>query len=176
MELSRWFIIAEKITEKQLSAAVIAALRVFFVMCLLGTIAFIYYNSLQIARQSTVASDEVLGLANRLSATLGLSLAFSEGVIRKLAHVAEYMLLGFWLMLTLRVYKTQVVSFLSWPLFLGLFVAVTDEFLQGFVAGRSSEVKDVLIDFGGLVGGLLAGLIAIWLAAAIWRASHKKDK
>jgi VanZ family protein len=41
-----------------------------------------------------------------------------------------------------------------------LFVAVTDEFHQTFVASRSASVRDILIDSGGAILGLLisAGL------------------
>jgi VanZ family protein len=45
-------------------------------------------------------------------------------------------------------------------------VAVSDELLQGFVAGRVADVADVIMDvLGGLTGGMvaLAGILWIFL-------------
>ena len=45
-------------------------------------------------------------------------------------------------------------------LFFALLCAVADEFLQSFT-GRTSSVRDVLIDFGGAVSGLLLSMLLI---------------
>lgn len=37
----------------------------------------------------------------------------------------------------------------------GLMSAITDETIQGFTVGRSKELRDVLIDFTGVLVGLL---------------------
>ena len=81
--------------------------------------------------------------------------------MRKLAHFTEFALVGFWFMLCLRVYTRHFVKYVSWPLFVGLLVAVLDETVQLYVPGRSSSVRDVLIDFGGVLCGLFAALLIL---------------
>ena len=82
-------------------------------------------------------------------------------MIRKLAHFAEYCLLGFFAMLCLRVYTRHFVRHISWPLFFCLFIANLDETLQIFVAGRSSRLTDVWIDFSGVLTGLFVALVIL---------------
>lgn len=79
-------------------------------------------------------------------------------VIRKLAHIIEYLLL------TLSYYysisktfkssgnfqKTFFIAFL-----LGLFYAITDEYHQTFIPGRVGTYEDVLIDSVGILTGYL---------------------
>ena len=72
-------------------------------------------------------------------------------------------LLGFWLMLSLRVYTRRILSHISWPLFFGLLAGVLDEGIQMFADGRGSDVRDVVIDFSGVVFGLLAALFLLLL-------------
>ena len=45
----------------------------------------------------------------------------------------------------------------------GLLTALTDETIQLFVPGRSSQVTDVWIDFSGVMTGLIVGLILLGL-------------
>ena len=71
--------------------------------------------------------------------------------------------LGFWLMLSLRVYTRRILSHISWPLFFGLLAGVLDEGIQMFADGRGSDVRDVVIDFSGVVFGLLAALFLLLL-------------
>ena len=96
-------------------------------------------------------------------ARMGVGWRFSERLVRKLGHFSEYALLGFWLMLSLRVYTRRILSHISWPLFFGLLAGVLDEGIQMFADGRGSDVRDVVIDFSGVVFGLLAALFLLLL-------------
>ena len=58
-------------------------------------------------------------------------------------------------------------------LFVGLFTAVIDEFIQLFFEGRSAEITDVLIDFSGVVTGALFMLLFYFIYIKI---RYKKDK
>ena len=91
----------------------------------------------------------------------------SEHTIRKLAHFAEYCLEGLLLTLCLRVYTRRFVRHISWPLLGGLLTAVTDETIQRYVAGRSSQVTDVWIDFAGVVAGMLVSLVLLLIVRAV---------
>jgi len=79
---------------------------------------------------------------------LGTGLGGWDLVLRKLAHVTEYAVLGF---LLLRALRREPVAFA-----LGLAYAVTDEIHQHFVSGRHASPVDVAIDAVGVLMGLLA--------------------
>ena len=98
-----------------------------------------------------------MALVNPILAKVNLG-PLTSHQIRKLAHFAEYTLLGFLAMLCLRVYTRRFVRHISWPLLFGLLVANTDETIQLLMAGRSSQLTDVWIDFSGVCAGLFVSL------------------
>jgi VanZ family protein len=77
---------------------------------------------------------------------LGTGLGDWDVVLRKLAHIAEYAVLG---ALVLRAARSVSVAVL-----LGSAYAVTDEFHQTFVSGRHGSPVDWLIDTTGVVLGV----------------------
>ena len=85
---------------------------------------------------------------------LGTGLGTWDFVLRKLAHTAEYAILGALLFRATRRAPAAVV--------LGSAYAVTDEFHQTFVAGRHGSPVDWLIDTAGVV-------IGVALASRLWR-------
>lgn len=140
--------------------------RVIFTIGLIACIVFIFSNSMQVAEVSSEASGRVLNLVRKVLTHLGMPGAASHvtmHLIRKLAHFCEYMLEGFLLMLCLRVYTRHFVKHMSWPILGGLLTALTDETIQLFSPGRSSQVVDVWIDFGGVMTGLLVGMFVLAL-------------
>lgn len=141
--------------------------KTVFTLITLSVIWFIFSNSAEIAEVSGGKSALVTAWLNQLLQALSLGLRLSEALVRKLAHFAEYTLLGFWLVLTLRVYTRRVLPYISWPLFLGLATAVTDETLQTFIPGRAGQLRDVCIDFAGVSAGILCGLILMLLIKAL---------
>jgi len=90
-----------------------------------------------------------------------------EGMIRKMAHFAEYMLVGMlsFVILTLWMKKAKVAF---WIVAVQLVLSgALDEFHQYFVPGRYAAVTDVLIDTAGGVAGILLilfgkGLKKLW--------------
>lgn len=149
-------------------------LRVLFTLALAGTVVFIFANSSQNGSASGAVSAVWTARLNAAMGGFGIGFSFTEGLVRKLGHVAEYALLGFWLMLTLRVYTKRLLAFVSWPLLGGLCCAVLDEFNQLRVPGRSGLVSDVVIDFGGVVAGLCAALFLQLLAGAVLRSVRER--
>ena len=74
--------------------------------------------------------------------------------VRKTAHALEYALLG--LLLSLSVGEFVECTFMERQkaaFVFGTFYAVTDEFHQLFVNGRSGEIRDVCIDAAGVALG-----------------------
>ena len=151
--------------ENKTSPWLIAA-RVIFTFALIGCIAFIFSNSMQVGTVSELASGRVLQLLQKIFTRLGMpgvANHITMHLVRKLAHFCEYMLEGFLLMLCLRVYTRHFVKHMSWPILAGLLTALTDETIQLFSDGRSSQVMDVWIDFAGVMTGLLVGMFVLAL-------------
>ncbi len=90
--------------------------------------------------------------------------------VRKLGHLCEYTMLGVLTSLFLATFASIRESLRYRRRILlgaGLWVlvyAISDEIHQGFVHGRSPEVRDVLID---LVGGLIGALIVLVIVRLI---------
>ncbi len=147
------------------------AARVIFTFALLGCIVFIFSNSMQIADVSSEASDRVLVLMQKVLRKLGMpgvANHLTMHIVRKLAHFCEYTLEGFLLMLCLRVYTRRFVRHMSWPVLGGLITALTDETIQLFSEGRSSQVTDVWLDFSGVLTGILVGMFCLALCRMCW--------
>lgn len=120
----------------------------------------IYRFSASTAAESTEQSDSVLeGAVKMLSAVLGAANTawLSENAsfaVRKLAHFTIFFILGF--MLTMMTEGEAERSFekrAAKALLCGLLGAAFDEWHQYFVPGRSAELRDVCIDFFGVLTG-----------------------
>ena len=72
-------------------------------------------------------------------------------LIRKFAHFFEYAVFGF---LTARTFHHSNLP-ISCALFFCVTYAATDEYHQTFVAGRSGEIQDVLLDTAGALFGII---------------------
>ena len=81
-------------------------------------------------------------------------------LVRKSAHITAYFIFGILAFNVLRLYTWPLRKTMLISMGLVLLYAISDEFHQYFVPGRSAEVCDVLIDtIAGVVGVLLAALI-----------------
>lgn len=124
----------------------------YIVLCLI--VFFIWDNSLQNGGTSDgfslIFAKWIAPIANKLG-FYGNIWALNR-IIRKLAHLTEFTILGGVLYVVLRRYieygtvvKTIVV---------GIVMASLDEFIQLFSLGRSSQLSDVLIDTVGIIIGI----------------------
>ena len=148
--------------QQQKTSPWLIAFRVIFTAALLACILFIFRNSMQTGEVSSARSQAVTALVNGFLGKFGLG-PLSEHIIRKLAHFSEFMLEGFLLMLCLRVYTRRFVRHISWPILGGLLTALTDETIQMFSDGRSSQITDVWLDFSGVLTGILVGMFCLAL-------------
>ena len=83
----------------------------------------------------------------------------SSFYIRKIAHVTEYLILGFLMFNLLNQYS---VTNIYYAIGLSILYSCTDEFHQLFINGRSGSIRDVLIDsIGILIGTYLYKLLFI---------------
>ncbi len=127
-------------------------------MCIGLWVGFIFYQG---SRSSEVSIELSNKIVNKLVAILHDLSPSSNPVtiyrlihllIRKMAHVFEYALLGGGLFFYFRYQKCTTINRWIYTLFIVLLFATLDEYIQSFV-GRTSSVRDVLLDFtGGIIG------------------------
>lgn len=124
----------------------------YIVLCLI--VFFIWDNSLQNGGNSDgfslIFAKWIAPIANKLG-FYGNIWALNR-IIRKLAHLTEFTILGGVLYVVLRHYIEYgtVVKTIG----VGIVIASLDEFIQLFSLGRSSQLSDVLIDTVGIIIGI----------------------
>lgn len=124
----------------------------YIVLCLI--VFFIWDNSLQNGGTSDgfslIFAKWIAPIANKLG-FYGNIWALNR-IIRKLAHLTEFTILGGVLYVVLRRYIEYgtVVKTIA----VGIVIASLDEFIQLFSLGRSSQLSDVLIDTVGIIIGI----------------------
>ena len=151
--------------------------RVIFTAALIACIWFIFSNSMAVADVSSVSSGRVLQLLQAVLRRLGmpgLAQRLTMHIVRKMAHFCEYTLEGFLLMLCMRVYSRHPLRHITVPMLAGVLTTLTDETIQLFSQGRSSQVTDVWLDSAGVLAGILAALLLMGL----WRLlfHHRKKE
>lgn len=135
-------------------------------------IAVIFINSLVPGDVSGQISGSILTWINGVFSSIGLPLQMTHYVVRKTAHFTEYFILGVLLLATLRLYREKIKDGIFAVLFTGLSVPVVDETIQRFVDGRGGEIKDVWIDFSGVITGLF---ICFLISLCILYNKNKKS-
>ena len=121
----------------------------------LSWLGVIFFFSSQNASSSSNLSNGILDTLEKMF-NLPFRASFSSVVIRKLAHFTEYLILAILTCNLISKYtKLNQKNYCLIVLFC-LFYASSDEFHQTFVAGRSPQILDVLIDFLGSVIGTYA--------------------
>lgn len=145
-------------------------IRVFWGLLVISVIGVIWWHSMQNGVASHAESQRVLAFA--LSHLQGMRLApyLSDGHIRRLAHLTEYMTLG----VVLSSFSVLISrhSHKVWVLLIGIGVAAIDEYIQLFSGGRTSTWHDVVLDSIGCMVGIVLVMVIRWLKRGIG-AIHK---
>ena len=134
----------------------------YIVLCLI--VFFIWDNSLQNGGNSDgfslIFAKWIAPIANKLG-FYGNIWALNR-IIRKLAHLTEFTILGGILYVVLRHYIEYgtVVKTIG----VGIVIASLDEFIQLFSLGRSSQLSDVLIDTIGIIIGISVVKLAYYIS------------
>lgn len=122
----------------------------------LGFTLFIWGNSLVPGEGSGSLSLAVMEVAHSLLRSLGLPYAWiTNFLVRKTAHFTEYFVLGLITSQALDPKRTLSRGALTAAAVLCAFVPAVDETIQLFVAGRSGQVADVLLDCSGAVAAMV---------------------
>lgn len=145
---------------------------VLLLLAILAALAFIWGNSLESAVESSLKSGRVRELIEPLLELLVGQGNVTDRMVRKLAHLTEFAVLGALLLLTAAAFRVRLQSVLNCQFFL-LLAALTDETIQLFT-GRGSQVRDVWLDFAGGTAGLLAMLLLLWLLRCLFRPRDRR--
>ena len=109
-------------------------------------------QSLLPANISSNQSGFIVDFLHPLVSNIGIKInieTFSQ-IVRKLAHFTEFFLLGvLWYVIYMKYFNKAKLIIVV--LIHGLLSAIADETIQLFVDGRSGEIRDVLIDFSGVI-------------------------
>ena len=136
--------------------------RMRLCLCLLiANLAFIWGNSLLPAEVSKAFSDWVHGLLSQVLPGGSGGGTGGSGLLRKLAHFAEFCALGFllgWLFGMLRRGTLR-------PFLWGVAVACADEALQFLAPQRGPGIRDVCID----AAGVAAGILLLLFGHSLWK-------
>ena len=146
----------------------VKVIRFILVLVLLVTFGMIFNFSNQDSKKSGSTSQKVTeAITKDIKAIQELNknekarvIDKIEDVIRKIAHFSLYALVGFLLMSLLITYnineKNKIISTVT----IGAIYAISDEFHQSFIPGRSGQASDVFLDtLGTTIGGLFILLI-----------------
>lgn len=137
--------------------------RKLLLVILLVWMVMIFALSQQGHESSTGQSTAVI---TTVQDSVGLEL--TQFIVRKSAHIIAYFTLGIWVLLTAVSYRLRLRSAAITSLAIVVAYAMSDEIHQLFVAGRSGQCSDVLLDS-------VAGLIGIALTALIIRRGIYKN-
>lgn len=107
--------------------------------------AVIFYFSHQSGDVSTQISDGVLNTVLSFLPNL-FDYAFFSYIIRKFAHFTEYFILEILVYHLMNQYRFVSKKEFIWMILFCVIYAISDEFHQLFIGGRSPKIFDVMID------------------------------
>ena len=148
--------------------------KILLVLCILwiGFIAFNTSQSGMVSNNTSVSITEKL--VNKIQDIFNVNkesnsfINSSESIrklnkfIRKFAHGFEFLVLALIISFLLQSFNIKNREVIIYTLFIILLYAVIDEFRQIYIPGRNSNVKDVVIDFIGGIGGVIISRVAIF--------------
>lgn len=124
---------------------------------------------------SSVITERILEAAGKISPAFGASIEAFHTVVRKSAHFIAYLLLGLTALNALRKSNVKGIRSYAFAFCISAAYAMSDEFHQLFISGRSGELRDVGIDSAGAATGLFL-FWAIRKLPFLKKGSHRKSK
>ena len=162
--------------------------RLILIVFIALTFGFILFNSTRTGEQSakmsqgvteTIAQIVVPDFDNLKEPTKTQTVNKVHVAVRNLAHALEFAALAFFVVLLLSTFKFNYGRYLM-PSVLALFicftVAVCDEFLQGLISGRASDMADVLMDTLGIIVAILCAMVVDFVAIKFITKNNKKKR
>ncbi|MBQ7374101.1 MAG: VanZ family protein [Clostridia bacterium] len=162
--------------------------RIILITFILLTVGFIVFNSTRTGEQSAKISQNVSekvaeivipNFSEMKDPTRAETVSKVHFTVRNVAHALEFAALGFFVALLFATFKFNYGRHLI-PVALSLLVCFTatvcDEFLQGIIDGRASDINDVLMDNLGALFGVLSAIVVDFIGCAVLRKIKKKSR
>ncbi len=145
--------------------------KIFIILCIFW-IGFIAYNTSQTGEASNNTSVFITeGIINKTQSVINNNVNNSDNsviiknddyfikklnkYIRKFAHGFEFLVLALIVFSALKSFNIKNRECIIYTLFIVLLYAVIDEYRQLYIPGRTSSVRDIVIDFIGGIGGVI---------------------
>lgn len=129
---------------------------------------FIFILSHQPASSSSELSSGIVQIISEMTTTvfpfISIDIDQLHFYIRKGAHFFAYFTLGILVLHAITLRHKMTLRYFMISLVICVLYAMSDEFHQLFIPGRSGEVRDVLIDSAGSVIGLsvYVSVVNLW--------------
>lgn len=137
----------------------------------------IFYFSHQISDNSSKQSSKIVEIISVIIPSIKnmeetnktiLKQEVLTPIIRKMAHFSIYTVLGiFAINFTITLKDKKIYIKMIYALIFCFIYAITDEFHQRFIPGRSAEVRDVIIDTIGALTGILVTILIIKILSKV---------
>ncbi len=146
--------------------------RIASVILLISWMAMIFCLSHQTADESSKMSGVIIETAIKLMEPEFDSLseeqqealiASFQFVVRKLAHFSIFAILGLLSFISIGTYRISMFAKFFFSSLISLLYSISDEYHQLYIDGRSSELRDILIDFCGSLIAILFIMIIVRL-------------
>ena len=125
--------------------------KIFNIAILILWMIFIFIMSSFKAVDSDTQSGFIANILSNIFNTNNVEII--NTIIRKLAHMIEYLILGMLMLNCLKDYNIKNIIMVS--ILLCILYSISDEVHQLFIDGRSGEILDILIDSIGIIIGNL---------------------
>ena len=143
------------------------AFRIIFTIALVWCILFIFHNSLETSSISSARSHEVMQKSQCYPGTSQYRPAERTCCAQAGAFFRVHAGRLSCYALPAGLYPAVFVRHVSWPMLGGMATALLDETIQLYVPGRTSSVRDVWIDFGGVIAGLFVALLLLLIVRGL---------
>jgi VanZ family protein len=100
-----------------------------------------------------VSSGQSNSIVQAIHTTVHLSVP--EMIVRKIAHIILYFVLGILLYRVVSIYTVHRYTILAVSALIAFVYAISDELHQLLIAGRSAQISDVLLDTAASITGVL---------------------
>ena len=140
---------------------------------LLFYLSLIFYMSHQEGSASSKNSDGIFYFFYQIFPILETKKEIVTFLIRKSAHILEYVILGLCIWKVVEEYVFDRKKLVIFSFLFCFFCASVDEIHQLFVEGRAGMVSDVLIDSAGAVLGLGILILIQSLIGWLWERKNR---
>ncbi|MBE5741722.1 MAG: VanZ family protein [Clostridiales bacterium] len=162
--------------------------RIILIIFAVASLAFITYNSLQTAEQSTEMSNGVSTVIaevivpdfDKMNEPQKQEVVTKISIpVREIAHALEFASLAFFIALfafTLPFQYGRYPVAMVITLLFGFAFALFDEWIQSFVSGRGTQWVDVWVDCSGVIAGIIFALVVdiIGMGVVVRRRQRKR--